>query len=362
MQAGSTVWVPLKQTIREGWHTYWRNPGDSGAPTKLIWDLPDGFEAGDIQWPYPERTPYGPLMNYGYEGEVLFPVEIKIPEGFEGSEVTLKAKGEWLVCADICIPEDADLTLSIPVGQAVVDPGLVSDFEAVRQKIPQPLGVPTRYSVDEPGEDGIGKVTIEIDMPSLVPERIKSIHYFPYTEGVIENPAEQIVNIDDNGIQISLVTGWDYSPTSSFEGIIVVTEDAGEELVTAFSFNPVKSGTQASEQAAGSSSVTETSLFTAVLFALIGGMILNLMPCVFPVLSIKVLSLVQQSGSDAGHVRLHGWVYTIGVVLSFLAIAATLLLLRAGGAQIGWGFQLQSPLVISLLIYLFFLIGLSLSG
>ena len=85
VQAGTTVWVFLKQTIREGWHTYWRNPGDSGAPTKLLWDLPPGFEAGEIQWPYPERTPYGPLMNYGYEGEVLFPVQIKIPEGFKGS-------------------------------------------------------------------------------------------------------------------------------------------------------------------------------------------------------------------------------------------------------------------------------------
>ena len=361
-QAGTEVWVFLKQTIREGWHTYWRNPGDSGAPTKLIWDLPSGFEAGEIQWPYPERTPYGPLMNYGYEGEVLFPVQIKIPEGFVGSEVSLEARGQWLVCADICIPEDADLTLTIPIGPASIDPDLVDEIEAVRRKVPQALGVPTRFRVNAPDDDGVGTVTIEIDMPALVPERIKSINYFPYTEGVIENPAEQLVHIDNKGIRLTLTTGWDFGPQSAFEGIIVVTEDAGEELVNAFSFDPVKAAAGGVGSTKATISEGNTSLLMAMLFALIGGMILNLMPCVFPVLSIKVLSLVEQSSANPRQVRLHGWVYTFGVVLSFLAIAAILMLLRAGGAQIGWGFQLQSPIVISLLIYLFFLIGLSLSG
>ncbi len=362
VQAGTTVWVFLKQTIRDGWHTYWRNPGDSGAPTKLFWDLPSGFEAGEIHWPYPERTPYGPLMNYGYEGEVLFPVQIKIPEDFKGSEVSLKARGQWLVCADICIPEEADLALNIPIGPATIDPMVVDEIEAVRRKIPQPLGVSTRFRVNAPDDSGAGTVTIEIDMPALVPERIKSISYFPYNEGVIENPAEQVVHVDNKGIQLTLVTGWDFGPQSTFEGIIVVTEDAGEELVNAFSFNPVKSVANEANLAKVSKTASDTNLFTAILFALIGGMILNLMPCVFPVLSIKVLSLVQQSVADPRQVRLHGWVYSIGVVLSFLAIAAILILLRSGGAQIGWGFQLQSPIVISLLIYLFFLIGLSLSG
>ena len=293
VQAGTTVWVFLKQTIREGWHTYWRNPGDSGAPTKLLWDLPPGFEAGEIQWPYPERTPYGPLMNYGYEGEVLFPVQIKIPEGFKGSEVLLKAKGQWLVCADICIPEDADLALTIPIGPSTIDPALVDEIEAVRRKVPQPLGVPTRFRVNATGDDGVGTVTIEIDMPALVPERIKSISYFPYIEGVIENPAEQVVHVDNKGIQLTLVTGWDFGPQSTFEGIIVVTEDAGEELVNAFSFDPVKVGTNGANLAKASKTASDTNLLTAILFALIGGMILNLMPCVFPVLSIKVLSLVR---------------------------------------------------------------------
>ncbi len=221
VQAGTTVWVFLKQTIREGWHTYWRNPGDSGAPTKLLWDLPPGFEAGEIQWPYPERTPYGPLMNYGYEGEVLFPVQIKIPEGFKGSEVLLKAKGQWLVCADICIPEDADLALTIPIGPPTIDPALVDEIEAVRRKVPQPLGVSTRFRVNAIDDEGVGTVTIEIDMPALVPERIKSISYFPYIEGVIENPAEQVVQVDHKGIQLTLVTGWDFGPQIAFEGIIV---------------------------------------------------------------------------------------------------------------------------------------------
>lgn len=365
VQPGSTVWVALKQNIREGWHTYWRNPGDSGAPTELIWDLPPGFEAGEIQWPFPERTPYGPLMNYGYHGEVLFPVAIKIPADFEGSEVTLRAQAQWLVCADICIPEDENLVIKIPVGKAVIDPSLAEQFQAVRRKIPQPIGVPTRFFVLAPaeGENEVATVHIEIDMPALVPERIKSIDYFPYNEGGIENPAKQLVTISETGIQMTLTTGWDYGPNSSFEGIIVVTEDAGAEIVNAFSFNPeAVTASGARQSAVVDAAVDPAALIQALLFALIGGMILNLMPCVFPVLSIKVLSLVQQTGSEPGSIRMHGWVYTLGVVLSFVAIAAILLLLRAGGAQIGWGFQLQSPIVITLLVYLFFLIGLSLSG
>jgi thiol:disulfide interchange protein len=360
---GSTVWVALRQNIREGWHTYWRNPGDSGAPTELIWDLPPGFAAGEIQWPFPDRVPYGPLMNYGYHGEVLFPVQVTIPADFNGSEVTLSARAQWLVCADICIPEDANLVIKIPVGEALIDPNLVETFEAVRRKIPQPIGVPTRFFVLPHAEGEVATVNIEIDMPALVPERIKSIDYFPFTEGVMENPAEQLVKIDETGIQMTLTTGWDYGPSSSFEGIIVVTEDAGAEIVNAFSFNPeavAAAGAKQGEQV--NTTVDFNALVQALLFALIGGMILNLMPCVFPVLSIKVLSLVQQTGSKSGSVRLHGWVYTVGVVLSFVAIAGVLLLLRAGGAQIGWGFQLQSPIVITLLVYLFFLIGLSLSG
>lgn len=363
---GSTIWVALRQNIREGWHTYWRNPGDSGAPTKLIWDLPAGIEASEMQWPFPERIPYGPLMNYGYHGEVLFPVQIKIPKNFKGSEITLAAEGQWLVCADICIPEDAGLILRIPVGEHLIDPAMAEKIGEARRKVPQALGIPSRYFVTMASNGETGTVNLEIDLAALVPDRIKSITYFPYFEGVIENPAEQLVQIDDSGIQLTLTTGWDYSQESSFEGIIVVTEDAGAELVNAFSFNPVAVGalTSNTNQSVGSvpAEAGFVELVRAIAFALIGGMILNLMPCVFPVLSIKILSLVRQSGSDTGSIRQHGWVYTFGVVLSFVLIAGLLLILRAGGAQIGWGFQLQSPIVITLLVYLFFLIGLSLSG
>ena len=350
IKPGESFWVALRQVIRPGWHTYWRNPGDSGAPTKLTWVLPDGFSASGIHWPYPERVPYGPLMNFGYHDEVVFLVQITVPESLDAREVRLLAKGEWLVCADICIPEDADLELLLPVSnetpRAIV--AHADYFQEARQRLPMDIGVHAEYSV------GADTISLSIVMSDLQRSRIISIDFFPYEEGVLDFPRAQKLSMTDKGFRLDLVPGYNFDLLrSNLHGVIVVTEDAGGEQRTAFEVKPVQTGAIKSDK---------INIGIALLFAFLGGLILNLMPCVFPVLTIKILSLVETNRSDKGTIRIHGFVYVFGVVFSFLLIAAVLIALRAGGEQIGWGFQLQSPIVVGLLIYLFALIGLNLSG
>ena len=348
---GEVLWVALRQDIREGWHTYWRNPGDSGQASVIRWqDLPEGVSVGEIVWPWPERIPYGPLMNYGYHGTLLLPVAVQVPANFAADELVLKAKGEWLVCADVCIPEDAELTLTLPVREASGPSPAAPEFAAARARTPTPLGMPTGASID-------GKqIVFEIGMPGLDADRIESVAYFPYLEGLIDNPAPQVYTVQGEALRLTVTQGWDFTPDASLDGVLLIEETAGDTLQVGFEITPVPGGQAATSAAA------PISMWLAIGLALLGGAILNLMPCVFPVLSIKILSLVSQSQEEHTKLSAHGWVYAAGVVLSFVAIAGVLIGLRAGGMQIGWGFQLQSPVVVCLLVYLLFLVGLNLAG
>lgn len=349
---GQPLHVALREVIAPGWHTYWVNPGDSGAPTRLSWKLLKGFVAGEIQWPLPARIPYGPLVNFGYEGEVLFPVTITVPKVLDGGTATIRAHARWLVCADICIPEQTDLALTLPVAtRAGRDPVHEADFARARQQVPRDIGAGA--TVQASGDT----LDLTITMPGLGNARLKSAVFFPFEAGQINNAAKQRFRSQGNQLTLSLAKGKQYDPQKSLAGVVKFTEQAGAEQITSgFEVHP-----SVLPPAAGATTPV-FGLGKAILFALLGGLILNLMPCVFPVLSIKVLSLVSHNQAGRDHARLHGWVYLAGVVLSFVAIAGLLLLLRAGGEEIGWGFQLQSPPVVAVLAYLFFLIGLSLSG
>ncbi len=348
---GASFTLLLEHKIRPGWHTYWINPGDSGAATELTWRGPEDFEFGAIEWPYPERVPYGPLMNYGYHDTVIYPIKVTAPKSLTGSSVTFDVKGEWLVCADICIPERGELQLNVAVGDSLIlDPKLELLASQARQKVPQFIGVEANVVATD-------DIVLTVAMPDLHPDRIQSVDYFPYSEALIDNPAEQLLAVTDQGLSLTLTPGWDFAANADFSGILVIVEEVGETRTTAFEIRPTVNGTVPEAMAAGAQS-SDLSLITAVLFAFLGGLILNLMPCVFPVLSIKVLSLM----GETEHLRGHGWMYVLGVVLSFVAIAGLLIALRAGGAEIGWGFQLQSPWVVGLLVYLFFAVGLNLSG
>lgn len=259
IEAGESFYVLLKQEIEPGWHTYWKNPGDSGAATALNWDLPDGFSASEIEWPYPERVPYEPLMNFGYHDQVLLPVKIQAPAIIDTEEITLNAKGKWLVCGDVCIPEGGPLSITLPVGKATKNPDTAELFASARQNIPQRIGVDAAFTVTDE------KLVLFVEMSGLVEDRIESIDYFPFAQGVMDNPVKQHFRLLPAGFELTTKVGYNYTPDSEFAGIVVIKENSGESLATAFVVGPEVGGTAAS---------SDLSLWSAMLLAFIGGLIL----------------------------------------------------------------------------------------
>jgi thiol:disulfide interchange protein/DsbC/DsbD-like thiol-disulfide interchange protein len=348
---GRPLQVALRQKIESGWHTYWSNPGESGLPTTLDWSLPRGFNAGPIAWPTPKRFTVGPVVGYGYKDEVLLPVTIDVPSDLQaGSDVTLIAHATWLVCSDICIPEEADLSLSLPVGIAPEpDPDAAQAFAMARTRTPTPNPFPTVATRS--------KDDIILRVATGDATRLRNIAFFPADADVIDDGAPPSIVADSEGIVLRLKLDAARPPPAALNGVLRYDDQAaradGAPGALAIS---VPIGAAAPDSDAG------LGLMAALLLALVGGIILNLMPCVLPVLSIKVLALVEHSHSSLGEMRLQGIAYAAGVLLSFAIIAGALIALRAVGAEIGWGFQLQSPVFIALMVYLLFAVGLNLSG
>jgi thiol:disulfide interchange protein len=369
---GQSIWVALELDIRDGWHTYWRNPGDSGQATKLVWDLPEALSAGDIAWTAPHRFEIAPLVNYGYAKHAMHLVKITAsPELKSSGPVDLKAKASWLVCADVCIPESANLSLKLPVKAAggAIDPAAEGAFTEARSELPSASPAPASAGV----ENGRLVITLGKDWgPAL--SQIKSLAFYPYGDGVIEYAAPQEILRKDGSLELSMKLGYQPPASGDVQGVLIATEDTGapggastvpieiSAPLSAASAAAAKSIKPTPRFAAGSAAPETHGLPELLLLAVLGGMILNLMPCVFPVLSIKGVGLVEQAKKDPAAVRAKGLVFTAGVVVSMLALASALLALRAGGEEIGWGFQLQSPLFVTLMIYLLLAVGLNLSG
>lgn len=356
--AGDDFEVIFRQDIDAGWHTYWLNPGDSGAPPEIAWEAVPGIEISEFRWPVPKRIAYGPLMNFGYKDEVLLPFTVMVAEDFSGDTVTLNGSGRVLVCADICIPEKVQISLAVPIGpQPVVDSSVTQLFRNAAGSIPVQL--PTKSTLMTT-QEGLTLLT-GLEVPPG--NRIESVAFFPKQPDLINNPAEQTFQVVGGQLQLMLQPGFEFedNPPETAPGLLVITEEAGGMLVSSYEISPVVADSSSmpaeSETASGA-----PSLLTAMLFAFLGGMILNLMPCVFPVLSIKVLSLVEASGEGGKTPLSHGLAYSAGVIISFVAVALLLVALRSAGEVIGWGFQLQSPLVVGALAYLFVLIALNLLG
>ncbi len=359
IQPGKPFWVALHLQMKPDWHVYWRNAGDAGLPTSIEWDLPDGFKAGDIQWPYPERFKLDEFVNFGYEKEALFPVKITPPVNLnKGRSITLKARADWLVCEEICVPESAELELSLNVGERPIanDPW-VKPFADVRAMVPIKN---SEWKIQAVIRDAA--LLFQITPPEWVTGEISGIDFYPYDELVIKNSGAQILTKTADGYQlvVPLSADRDGNPTR-ISGILVSESGwrgAGSEKAMEFS-------TEIGQKFSGGSPSDKSeisSLWFALLFAFVGGMILNLMPCVLPVLSLKILGFVQQAGEDRRKVFHHGLTFMAGVLASFWTLAGVLLLLRAGGEQLGWGFQLQSPTFIIVLSIFMFLFGLSLFG
>jgi thiol:disulfide interchange protein len=367
---GQTVWVALELNIRDGWHTYWRNPGDSGQATTLTWTLPPGFTAGDIVWPTPHRFELPPLVNYGYAKHVMHLVQITAPKdlatGAGAATAVLSAQASYLVCSDVCIPEDAKLELKLPISAAAgtPDPADSALFDAARADLPSAAPATATAKIAN------GQVVIALgkDWGDTLTQ-IKSLAFFPYEENSIEYGAPQTLSRTKDSLELAMKAG-DQAPklSGSLHGVLVATEQSGNDTVTvpieitAALSGTARSGTSGSAATEPTTAEAPVSFPSLILLAILGGLILNLMPCVFPVLSIKAIGLVEQAKKSPAAVRAKGLVFAAGVISSMLALATVLLALRAGGEQIGWGFQLQSPLFVTLMVYLLLAVGLNLSG
>jgi thiol:disulfide interchange protein DsbD len=348
--AGETFWIGLRQQIAPGWHTYWMNPGDSGEPPRIEWTLPPGFRVGDFVWPPPERIAVGPAMSFGYANEVVLPLPVTAPRDLPAEgRVVLRGTASWIVCEKVCIPEEAPFALTVSTGVSRPDPRGATLIAAARRAAPTPSPWPASFEATPE------TVTLEIAARGLASERIQDVWFYPARWGAIVNAAPQRSRTHAGGITLEVARGpLAEAVAGPIEGVLVVSERLdGAVARQAFL---VRAEPRPSRGPAS------MSLAAAMALALAGGLVLNLMPCVLPVLSVKVMGLVQHAGGHATGLWRHGLAYTAGVLGSFALVAGALITLRAGGEQLGWGFQLQSPAFVTLLACVLFALALSLSG
>ena len=309
---GTSINIGLKVSMDEGWHTYWRNPGDSGGPIEIDWDLPKGFSVSDIKWPLPEKIEYPPLMTYGYEDFVIYPMVLSVPADYSDDYFEMTA--DILICADVCIPESGKISSNLLDIES--DPLIYEWLESIPSK-----SLPITTSLNDNN----------LEIRFTFEKEIKEIYFFPDENNSIDYSSKQNFYTKDDGYFLSIKLFND-----EFQNVSGVLDIDG-------------TGYNVSNGSFEDFNEEGLSLITALIFALIGGLILNLMPCVFPVISLKVLSFVSMGGSSPGKIRNHALVFTVGVIASFMLIALTIVLLKQAGNFVGWGFQLQSPLIVGLL-------------
>lgn len=357
VQPGQPFKVGLRIIPDEDWHVYWKNPGDAGLPPTLKWTLPEGFTAGDIDYPAPSLITSGPLAAYGYHGEVLYPVTITPSDNLSpGDSITIGLKADWLVCRVECLPGSAELSVSLPVAseRPEHDQSILPLFDKTARLQPQPLpnSWETQATID-------GK-TIYLDLrPDRKLPAPVELQFFVDEKAVIEHAAEQPFDEIDGLYRLRLTRSpYSTEKPETLSGVLAVTSGGSRNYYNM----SVPSGSPPVGAAAAVTSEPGIGIGFALLFAFVGGLILNLMPCVLPVLSIKVLGLIGQANESRRSAINHGLLFTLGVVTTFWAIVGTMLILQAGGQQLGWGFQLQSPTFVMILAAFMFLFALSLFG
>ena len=362
---GSTAIVAVRQKIQPGWHTYWRNQGDSGGPTTLDWTLPAGVRAGEIVWPLPERQRLQSLMNYGYSDVVFLPVPIDIPaDARPGQTLRLKTTAHFFVCSDqMCVPEDLDLSLDLKVqdSAAPLDPRHGAAIQSVVQSAPRPAGITARAAF---ADDQLTLTSTGGPLSGTAP---KWAYFYPFEGGVIDHAAAQTGQRGPDGLTLSVAAGRGLSAQGLKAPLAgVLSTDLGAWEISADQGPPLSGATgdgalASGEDAAKPAAVSLNAFAQAALFALLGGLILNLMPCVFPILAMKAAAL-SRSAHVPAEARRDGLAFLAGVLATFLILAGALLALRAGGQALGWGFQLQSPGVVAALALLMLAVALNLSG
>ncbi len=381
---GHPLSVGLALTLDPGWHTYWKNPGDSGSEAILEWSLPAGVTAGPLRWPHPEQVSYPPLMSYGYHGAVLLLTDLDVaPEVPVGSRLSIGLRASWLVCQEICLPADTAFAVEVPVAEAPAapDPAWAPLFARTRHLLPVEDAAWTAHAL--PTSAGY---TLEITAPAGWRDPTTDVYFFALDPTAVDHVKPQDPAWDGGVLRLTLHRSPYNTGPAALEGVLVRTDGGGFtrgrdaagtppedgaaarpalalSAPVAGSAGPAgDAGADAAGPPSGAGSAGLPGLAVALLLAFAGGVLLNLMPCVFPVLSLKILGFVRHAGGHPAVTRRHGATFGAGVAVSFLALAGALLAVRAAGTQVGWGFQLQSPPIVALLAVLVFVIGLMLAG
>jgi thiol:disulfide interchange protein DsbD len=353
---GGTQTIGLVLTIEEHWHVYWINAGDSGEPPAIKWTMPKGFTAGPLQFPPPQRLPLGPLMDYGYEDQVAFPITLTAPANAKPGKVHLDAHVTWLVCAQVCLPGKAHLGIDMNVVRGPLKPApVVGALGEALNSIPKAL--PETMSASAVGDAKRIALTLHTGTHE------QDAEFYPFDSEIIENAADQEVQSLPDGVRVTMQRASDSTTLpKTLHGLVELGASDNYEVTAQVTPGTVTSSLTPAAKAAKHVTPSDVTAFGAIGLAFLGGLILNLMPCVFPVLFLKGLALVNSSNEERHRQRLHGLVYTLGIVISFWVIVAALLILRAGGRELGWGFQLQSPGFVAILASLMFFLALSLAG
>ncbi|MGD0801783.1 MAG: thioredoxin family protein [Terracidiphilus sp.] len=392
---GNVREVGLYFKLETGWHIYWLNPGDAGEPPHVKWTLPEGITAGLLHFPTPKRLPLGPLMDYGYENEVLYPIDVKVAANAPLGLAKLDAKVDWLVCSSSCIPGKAELetALNITAFTTSTQPGAPGDkaiWNTLAGKLPKTF--PTGANVRFQSSSNDFRLTVETGQREL------SAEFFPEDQDIIDNPAPQKLTPTATGLILDLkkdaslsaapkqlrgvleLSGGRAYEIVALPGTVAAAEvqapatQAASDSTVPVATNPPANQTPAQQNSkslllpCGTGQLAQVrkdillTLFRISGLAFLGGLILNLMPCVFPVLFLKGLALVNSGNEERAALRMHGLVYAAGILVSFWVLVGVLLGLRAAGATLGWGFQFQSPIFLALMAGLLFFLGLSLAG
>lgn len=333
---GVALRIALRLRLTPGWHTYWQNPGDAGAPAELSLSLPPGATAGPIAWPVPERLLQSGIMTFGFTRDVLLPVTVVPGPGAQ----RIEAAATWLVCATICVPEEGRFTLDLSAGTPA--PSAEAPlFAAADAQMPRPSPFEARIAPDG---------TLSLSGAGLSAATVRDAWFFPDAAGAVEHAAPQPVSVGAGLVSLALAPGASFRPESSLSGILVLRDPGGQESALRV------------DAASGPAPAPALPLVQTLLLALLGGLVLNLMPCVFPVLAMKAVAIARMSGAERGPVRAHALSYVAGVLVAFGALAGVLLAVRAAGGAAGWGFQFQSPVFVAALAWVLFGVGLNLSG
>lgn len=359
LQPGQAFWIAVQLKMHPGWHVYWRNVGDTGLETTVDWQLPEGLEAGELEWPFPERIVEEPLVVYGYHGEIHLLQKIKVDKSVKpGTKLKIGGKISWLVCAETCVPGDTTIFVELPVKKEnpAAVPEHIQLFSDARVQLPLKH---SDWQFSAMVEDK--QLTIQAVAPEWLKGDFKRVLFFPYQTNFISYGAEQNLQKSGQAFRLSIpLAENDLSIPDTLKGILFSQEGwrgpGSEKAVEII----VPLSDELAQHSTASSGLN--SIWLALLFSFLGGIILNLMPCVLPVLSIKIMGFIKQAHDEHIAPWKHGLSFTIGVLFSFLALAGLLLLLKAGGEQLGWGFQLQSPGFLIFVTVFMFLFGLSLLG